>query len=495
MYRQRAEIPKAEDIYRDALVKKSGKDPMGLEMSRQNLGWCLMMNGEFTESQEVFHKGILETTKRLESGVQGNEPQVLFSTLKSALYHSVGWCTASLTLCESEIAFEDLHADIGKSRGLASRLTAWDPELAFLLRILALQIDLGGRRYRKAKLPKEDTHPLERIWMWALAAARGVESSVEELRSAVVPAKADDFVSVSQLAALHFLYDAVGLDHVKAPRNQVISELRNQRSWRGLPRPHERPWSNREQFRALSIDTKGWPSWGPLEALVRSSSRPNLHVDPNVTEKFIQCLAWCSALLIAFDAQTPTENLLSLLRPDAKDDMVFHTTFGAVLGFAERVGARISPVSGWAEQLAAVLAGTEIWRQAGYDGSQIAARERNSNAHYRNITVDQARRTIDAHQKVIATLAAPLTAVHEIEIQASRTTGPTRIVPAVLVRAQQRLNCGPLMMVDSERPELVYLLQALRVRKKSEGKIEARVALYGDLAGEDLPHQRWIEWG
>jgi hypothetical protein len=93
IHRESVDLRKAVACYKESLGSRQG-DPVGAEITRQNLGWCSLLLGEFGQGESYFREGTNVCLQHLDNPQREAGLAGLTSTLKSLLYHVAGLATS-----------------------------------------------------------------------------------------------------------------------------------------------------------------------------------------------------------------------------------------------------------------------------------------------------------------------------------------------------------------------------------------------------------------
>jgi hypothetical protein len=434
-YRYDGQVVKAATAYEHSLELRPPDERVGLEITRQNLGWNKLCAGDFDGARMHFRQCL---NALVDDGVLSTSPD----HVRSAGMHWIGLCISLLIARGSKIEFDALFDEFVN---LSARVH-WPDDLrawcAFLL-------DLGRDVPRPATLPPRLTD----FWSAVSDVQREGKHALPGLEPHLTRPLEMDYDEIARLAGVAWLARQKTIPELGQLRNQLVDRLQKTRM-SGIPRPESPPWAPAAP-ETLRLNTSAWSSWGPLAHVKVGSERPGLLIEPTVTEKYLHVLAWCSSLLILLDAAcTPDESIPLLLEGKVSKGPTIQFGFGTALkvlsGTLRTTESRRR--SDWAVSL------ENAW--SGFLSTQEQATlERNQHAHYVNRTFEEARRTLNEHDALIAEVSSAVNRADVLPIEADpKNRADESWVSARLTTSHgTSLECGVWMLMKRSDPTVLLL--------------------------------------
>ncbi len=491
--RRRGEFNSALLTYHRAFGLKL-TDPTGCEITRQNIGWCQALMGDFREASETFGEGVNKCIERL-SRIEQHRLTGPVPILGSLFFHLIGWSVSSMILGKRRTEFISLKSTVRDALKFSKILEPWFVSLNHLsLAERVLAVGVGDQK--PVDTSAIDAHAPDR-W-WAL-----VQKCVLEGRGAVPPLLKlagqpglGDWEILSYIAGLHHLIEARSLEELRPIRDQMLERLRVEGRCAGIPRPESPPWLGRRALKDLRIDTSFWPEWGPLASQKRAAAEPDVLIEPALTEKFIHTLCWCTLLLVAADGGLATDKFNERMRQLAGEEQKVHFTFGTVLRIADALIRASRPSSDWAKNIKRAWEEGDIWRAGGFNTLDEVWKERNANAHYLMLTFAQAEEALERHQKVIAVLAGLWRQADnpKVSSRADERFRQEGLALLTITTAAGSFECGPLLMGHRLNDAIFYIPQEADAVVLMGGRGMLRLAPYGERRGiqsGDIIRVKW----
>lgn len=500
-----ANFSQARTHYHHSLeLKELLNDLVGIEMSRQNLGWAEFAEGEFEHAEKHMERGVDICLDRLEnpcvSTAKGPEQfQLCMATLDSLVFHLFGLLTLMLLRNAPCSEFTTLQERCQNYLDLYEHLSAWGSTAPYTLVRLLIAIATDTAPITKAD-PTEDASALVNLWRLVAICNREGTAVLRNLQDITTTnlESSDLRLRLSCLAAASYLCQSLESQQAGALLDETLKTLRRQHGFSGLPR-RSNALIKQANPTALRLDTSHWPVWGPLKAQTRASQLEGIFLNPSITEKYLQVFAWCSALITCHEGRVSLRQALDILHKHFPDGTVIHLGLGQALLFSNIVAKPSKPTSTWGEELKEMWSETTFLEESGYKNFQDIAEERNVITHYRNMTTSEAQLIIDKHCRIIHCLARPLQEMDSLHIVPAERGlhSHTQLREAVLRDSRgNAFNCGPLLLINPSRHEEFYIPHRLD-RQSLKGQDPTQPSTYrryGDAIHETDDFSEKITW-
>lgn len=304
-------------------------------------------------------------------------------------------------------------------------------------------------------------------------------------------------LKLSCLSAAAYLGRTLDVSASTELLQQMLQTLRRSHGLSGLPRKAD-SFMDRTNAISLQLDTDGWLEWGPLQAQVDASKADGVVPLPTVTEKYVQLLAWCSALILAHEGNVPLPQLLNSLDGSFPKGTKIKFGLGQALQFANVVARMATPSSDWGRSLQDTWLEKDFLQESGYEEFTDIPQERNELSHYRNLTADEAQDILNKHSSLIRCLTEPLRMM-DVEIDsAERCLASIDDLKAAVLQDSRgnEMNCGPLLLVHETRSSVYYVPHHLEraCLKGQEFSEKSTYRRYGSFLGGDARASINIGW-
>ena len=477
-------------------------DQLGMEITRQNLGWFYLACGNFKQAAEVFQEGREKVKQSLQEIAQHTQQfQRYADSLSSWTIHTYGLLITQLIDQRIQLPQLDLDplttivSDVDEMRRRLRKLQGWVRPLCFgELERLCLYVtgDFNVKPFCEV-LHKEIGAAIELI---KECQEHGIQRQrITQSWEDANPSEGTIFLHMTWLAVLSVLCRKKSYQTTPhESRGRLIEGLRSHNRYRSLPLSEHTPWSIDHYDRSLRLDISTWSDWGPL-APQKTSSNPDQYA-PNfyVTTNFIQVLAWSHILLGLAEAQlTCSDAFPSLIKSGNAKDQSKQLSLGTYLTFARRLFNELTFKSEWGRKLKECWS-TELVKKGHYRSLEELAEKRNYWAHSHNPTIQEAQDEMDRHQAMI-TYLSELIAYDDADVpQCIEHTQVTRtnidaLRSVILVNSRgHRFDCGPLLMTQRSAAvgQVYYLPYCIdkSVLEGNQGIVKYR--RYGQTGGKDL---------
>ena len=489
---------KALHFYHQSIeLKEQLKDQIGLEISRQNLGWFHLACGDFKKAASAFQEGRNQVTQQLKELEKSKTRFQLYGgLLTSWTIHTYGLLVTQLIdihSCALELGNDPIGGiatEVNAKRKLLRRFNGWViPNFFGELEHLCLY---STDDFRKDPYHKK-TGPLGKvIEIIKECNTHGMPHGlklIDELKDWELEAleKQEIYQHMTWLAVLSVLCRKP--NYKQEPhriRRQLISLLRDTDRYQSLPRPENSPWAFDHALQNIELKIDDWSEWGPNESQKRCSDPKHYAPSFLVTSNFIQVLTWSHILLGLNEAHksiTDAFNYLLESGSSHQKDKVTQLSLGTYLTFARRIFTDLSFESEWGCTLQNCWVGDALLSKSGYTSFEDLVQIRNDWSHSDNPSTRALQTEIDRHQIIIKFLseaiAYPGADLPELQEDShSDRLSNEQLRSVILVNSrEQRFDCGPFLLTPRSAVGQVYYLPYRidnSVLNGESGKIEYR---------------------
>jgi tetratricopeptide (TPR) repeat protein len=455
-------FPMADGHYETSFRLKEGiGDAKGMEMTRSARGWLLCAQGEFEEAGKLFAEGVETCLAALRAGTTPYDAQARLAAMESLFFHVVGRCVTLLLVGADPNAFQRLKANIQPWIQVYRPFHGWGGIGPMEESLVLLCLGAKDRAPQRPNADHATTAHWYQSWWSSIRAAHteGVDGLKDvEARLGDDPPRGEQLPArMKQLAGLHLLCrDLVG-EAPTALRDRFIDRLRQHDHLTGIPRPDAPPWVS--TARALTLNTEGWCTWGPLGGQLAEITRPNALITPTAPEQYLQLLAWATLLVLALHGRQTWHQVTEHLAALGKDG--FSLTLGSAIQACRRI-ARDVPQAG--NSPVATLAAA--WKtqdcpkhHVSMNWDDIAA-ERNRIAHREQQTVEAANHLLARQSGLIRELSRLLGESDVVVSPGQPVSDPNLCTVKLSTSLGGRgptLDCGPLLLCAAVDHEAFYV--------------------------------------
>jgi tetratricopeptide (TPR) repeat protein len=453
-------------------LKRDLGDGVGQFITRLSQGWTILGRGNFREGNEHFRQSVADCLAALEGkSPLGRSQELFFPLLSSLLLHLEGLLVARLIVdpCPKE-ALREIEADCNEYLIIARRFTEWGTRER--IQIVDAWLKLGTNRPKNLK-PLADVEEyklnlLERLRRARLE-GRAEVSGVEELALGKLQEIGLD-AQMGCLAAASFLCHSVPCDESFGFRERLVRALKDQLGYDGIPDTTSPIWTR--ERKSLSLDVSGWSNWGPLAQKLASAQRPDIPKLPQLTEKYIQILAWVSSLLLAAEGRVDRKRIYGLLTSTFKDGKSVLLNLAQSMALCHRIAQIAKPEADWGKALKELWLKRTFLKPGSYKDVDELTNERNDATHIYELTYDQMQQVLNRHAQVIKAMLVPMQHADWPRIEDSgRALAPEADLHAALLKFPRglRYDCGALLAVRRGSPSQMYV-----PHKLGRGSLEQR---------------------
>lgn len=491
-------LHKASGSYRASMdVKRRTGDQSGIEMSRQNLGWVLLGSGEFASARECFEEGRRTCQEMLRDG-RRQGVDVLARLVDSAVFHLVGATTVRLLMIEPPESFESLEEESSETLRIAETLARWGASAPVDLARLLLSIGRVDRRdgHQGAS---ESADPVMRFWSLVRRTALEGAQHLPEVEANVRAHFGSQplFGRMMFLAGTSFLCRMEHIAEAFDLRDLVINELRAA-GYIGVPSVGAQQWRRTdERADPLTVDTSRWISWGPLGHQLAQSRARQVHVSYQLTEQYMQLLAWVSALWLCLEADLPLATALEEFGKVNPQGEKVQRTLGMSVLACQQVATKVrrDDLPGWVLNLRDVWRSHAVAKEAGYKDLKALNEERNKLAHDEIVETQAMREILARHERVIAAMLAPVPSADLPSVEPGPTVMASEPLRTVLLRSPRGkvLECGPLLMMHRDHADLLFVPKQIERKVLSDIPGSIQVKAFGPNK-EGVCNPWWVTW-
>jgi hypothetical protein len=438
-------------------LKQRTGDVIGLEMTRQALGWLAAMRGRFTDAWRLFGEGIDASIACLTARPDEMSRERMHALVDSLAYHVIGRCTLGLLLERPASTFEACR----------DQCEPW------LESVVVMSTTAGRALYREANAVlrlglldplEEDVNEQGFLRFWALVGhsvedPRRYEPMLARFVADEISRGAAD-IHIKLLAGTTFASRTSGDAALATLHGDVVSRLREGFGYDGIP---DLSAQRRPPESSIHIDSSTWSDWGPLRHKRALLHTPGAFVGPAATEHYLQLLAWMSMVLLASEGGVDRHDIYALVDTVYPDGPSVRLNLGQSFGVCHRVSRLCHTVSPSGQRLQRFWEEEAFWSRSPYASRSELAEERNSYSHAEDQTHQRNRAIVERHVALINLLVEPLQRDDLPRLACSeRRISAGDVHPAVLVsQSGDTYDCGALLMMHARRNFDYYVPHSL----------------------------------
>jgi hypothetical protein len=450
-------------------LKQKVGDVIGLEMTRQALGWLAAMRGRFADAWRIFGEGIDASISCLTAMPVDMSREQLHALVDSLAYHVVGRCTLGLLLERSASSFESCR----------------DQCVPWLEPAVVMSTTAGRALYREANAVlrlglgdslEDDNSEAGILRFWSLVGCSVQDPDVyapmlaRYVGDEIVSGSAD--VHIKLLAGVAFASRASDAPVLADFHADVVSRLREAFGYDGIP-DRSAQWHSPEP--SIRIDSSAWSDWGPLRHKHALLHAPGALLGPAATEHYLQLLAWMTMVLLAAEGRVDRHSIYSLIDTTYPDGPSVRLNLGQSFGLCHRVSQLSRAVSEFGQRLQRFWVEQTFWSSSPYASRNELADERNRYIHAEDQTHRRNQEITQRHVTLIDLLLKPLQCEGLPRLApAKRTISTGDANPAVLnIQGGEAYDCGALLMMNASRDADYYVPHSLS-RSSLRGQLGQR---------------------
>lgn len=471
-FRARKSFDEADRSFEESFkIKSALEDWIGLEMTRQALGWMWLMRGYFETSREKFLEGLRATSVRLAAPPRSVTSEQLPAIALSLHFHLIGFCTASFLGQMPAASFEEVYEETRAMLDALVPFTGVEGRAVF--QEARDMFDLGMGVPLRELLDSEPRQEHLRLLADCLDDPPQHFSALHTHLGTRIEDTGGD-VDVQRMKFLATISLLCRRSSSVAPATELFLDLIERLERHGYDGMRElRSRVQRQKIGpASATDSSRWADWGPLQYTSVALARAEPWLNPMLTAQYLQILAWISTVLLAADGGVDRRAIYQLLDKSFQEDSAVRLNIGQSFGTCFRVASAegCNPTTPWGRALKTLwLDEHGLLDRAGYGSRTDLAAERNRFVHGGWWTDGQCEIALAKHFRLMAEMSAPLRggALPRIESSGPLAGAPAGFKSVVLVDGERRFDCGALLLMrPEEEPEFAvpHLLHRTSLR-------------------------------
>ncbi len=464
------EHSRALQMYEQARqLKQLASDEVGIQITLQNIGWCLLALGRFEDARLKFEAALQQCLDRYaRPSARNQNNQDLQQVVSSITFQLVGLLHATFLVGGTRAGFCELTAATDEALRLAETFKAWGcknmvDEATILLRI--------GREDYVQSPNMAATGKIALLWSIVSKILKEGKPALPELRGTVLSNELKiDWMRLSELAACHHVAKCnLSEPEAYAPiRDELLTRMRCDEGFVALTDPTLPPW-NTSHILSRSLNTAEWPTIGPLETQIAAMTRAGVTPEIAHSEQYLQLLGWTSSLLIAMDANVDYQEIMrkihnKVVQGNSYFQLNARNSFTLATRLAQEYCQRCQ--SDWGRVLCKSWKEIEAFIKDRWSSFDALIVERNKGVHHTVYTDRKTQEVLDRHGEVIRYFGTAFKSIDwpKIEMFPNPITSDDKLRGANMISRGRSYNCGPLLMVspkDSNPIKTLYLPHTL----------------------------------